>query len=187
MFHTHPVRLAQFCRRVRGPSGRGVGGVIGVDWSPPLLRTGKRRSLSQPSVPDAFPPSPARNDPFQHSKGGDIRFLLAGPPELLRNMRFTHPATTLARFDPLAAPLQGSVSDSARVLSFILPLKYDDMSVYRRCLLSGSVGWTCLSAATPPLAKNKTMVSLCSAPGHNDPLGTCLLVWRVTTQLKRQI
>lgn len=111
--------------------------------------------------------------------------VLCTVPALLGNVRFCT-WRRLPCFDPLMASLQGGLSDSACVLSFILPLK-DDISVYRRCLCQVQlVGLVCL---LPFLLFffQKTRVSLCSAPGHNDPLGTCLLVRRVTTQLQLQI
>lgn len=52
---------------------------------------------------------------------------------------------------PVASFARRRVGFSVRAFRFILPGKDDDISVYRRCLLSGSVGWTCLSAANPPL------------------------------------
>lgn len=69
--------------------------------------------------------------------------VLCTVPALLGNMRFCT-WRRLPCFDPLMASLQGGLSDSACVLSFILPLK-DDISVYRRCLCQVQlVGLVCL-------------------------------------------
>lgn len=69
--------------------------------------------------------------------------VLCTVPALLGNVRFCT-GRRLPCFDPLMASLQGGLSDSACVLSFILPLK-DDISVYRRCLCQVQlVGLVCL-------------------------------------------
>lgn len=103
----------------------------GVYWSPlPLPSHWKEGSLSQPSVPDAFPPVlpslNTRNDPFQHSKGRSVG--VAGHMFYVQSRSCSAtcdfvPGDDSRLFDPLVASLQGDISDSACVLSFILPLK----------------------------------------------------------------
>lgn len=147
MFQTSPVRLAQIAA-VRGQGGR-------PPPTPPHPTHWREGSLSQPSLPDAFPPVlPSLNTPkrslsniprgapqawaatcFMHGPG-----VVAQPATL-------HLATTLVCLTP-SWPLRKAARRNQRACpSIILPLKDDDFSVYRRCLLSGSVGWTCLSAA----------------------------------------
>lgn len=70
--------------------------------------------------------------------------VLCKVPALLGNVRFCT-WRRLPCFNPLVASLQGGISDSACVLLFILPLKEDDISVYRRCLCQVQlVGLVCL-------------------------------------------
>lgn len=142
MFHTHPVRLAQFCRCVRGPAGVVMGDL------PPPTRTGKVFHNLQCQMrflhsclhltPETIPSNIPRGGQWAWAT-----HVLCTVPALLGNVRFCT-WRQLPCFDPLMASLQGGLSDSACVLLFILPLK-DDISVYRRCLCQVQlVGLVCL-------------------------------------------
>lgn len=190
MFHTHPVRLAQFAA-VWGDPLEWSGGIY---WAPPTRPPPTHwKGLSQPSVPDAFPPLlpslNTRNDPFQHSKErsagvGDTCFMYS--PSVTGQRAILYRTTTPVFWSPYGLFARRPIGFSVR--AFV----YSSSKRWHLCVssvpLSGSVGWTCLSAAIFLFRfSQKTRVSLCSAPGHNDPLGTCLLVRRVTTQLQLQI
>lgn len=82
----------------------------GVYWSPPPLPSHwKEGSLSQPSVPDAFPPVlpslNTRNDPFQHSKGRSVgvagHMCLMYSPGVVAQCAISYLATTLVFLVPL--------------------------------------------------------------------------------------
>lgn len=166
----------------------------GINWAPPTRPPPTYwKGLSQPSVPDAFPPLlpslNTRNDPFQHSKErsvgvGDTCFMYS--PSVTGQRAILYLTTTPVFWSPYGLFARRPIGFSVR--AFV----YSSSKRWHLCVssvpLSGSVGWTCLSAAIFLfLFSQKTRVSLCSAPGHNDPLGTCLLVRRVTTQLQLQI
>lgn len=127
------------------------------------------KGLSQPSVPDAFPPLlpslNTRNDPFQHSKGrsvgvGDTCFMYS--PSVTGQREILYLTTTPVFWSPYGLFARRPIGFSVR--AFV----YSSSKRWHLCVssvpLSGSVGWTCLSAAISSFlfSKDQGLSLLCS-------------------------